>query len=81
MRLVLLSPAALVAVEDDGVVRPAWLLARRGERCFVCVSRGAGDNALRWLDEGRLRPGDAAVESAQVRPSAAPAGGPPRALR
>ena len=81
MRLVLLTPPALVAVEDGGVLRRAWLLARRGERCFVCVSRGAGDNALRWVEQERLRPGDATVQWAPVRPGAAPVGGLPKAQR
>ena len=81
MRLVLLTPPALVAVEDGGVARRAWLLARRGERCFVCVSRGPGDNALRWVDESRLRPAGAAVEVGSVRRGAAPVGGPPRDQR
>lgn len=81
MRLVLLTPPALVAVEDDGTARRAWLIARRGERCFVCVSRGAGDNALRWVDAGRLRPAAAAVAPAPVRRGAAPVGGLPRADR
>ena len=81
MRLVLLTPPALVAVDQDGVVRPAWLLARRGARCFVCVSRGAGDNALRWVDEGLLRPAGAPVEVAAAQPGVTPLGGLPRAER
>ena len=81
MRLVLLNPPALVAVDDGGVARRAWLLARRGGRCFVCVSRGPGDNGLRWVDEGRLRSPSAAVDATSVRRGAAPAGGPPRADR
>ena len=29
--------------------RPALLLAQRGDRRFVQVSNGAGDNRLRWV--------------------------------
>ena len=29
--------------------RPALLLAQRGDRRFVQVSHGAGDNRLRWV--------------------------------
>ena len=81
MRLVLLTPPVLVAVEQDGVPRRAWLLARRGDRCFLCVSRGPGDNALRWLDVTRLRPASDAVQPAPGRREAAPVGGLPRAER
>ena len=49
-RLQLVHPPALVQVRDlDGAVRPALLVARRDARCFLQVSRGAGDNVLRWL--------------------------------
>ena len=53
----LLSPPALVQVRDlDGAVRRALLLARRADRCFLQVSRGPGDNVLRWLPATHVRP-------------------------
>ena len=73
MPLELLLRPALVQVRDaDGEVRPALLLARRGARSYLQVSRGAGDNVLRWLPSahvlapwgspGEARGGGAAVE-------------------
>lgn len=60
MRLELLTPPALVAVDRA----PALLLARRGERSYVQVSRGAGLNHLRWVDAAAVRP---AAEAEPVR--------------
>jgi len=56
--LQLLAPPLLVAVRGpDGQVRKGVLLARRGERRFVQVSGGPGDNRLRWV------PADVVLES------------------
>ena len=53
----MISPPALVSVRDlDGALRPALLLARRDDRSYVQVSRGAGDSVLRWLPSSRLAP-------------------------
>jgi hypothetical protein len=55
-RLLLLSPPALVQVRDlDGARRRALLVARRGDRCFLQVHRGPGDNVLRWLPAADVR--------------------------
>ena len=82
MPLELLLRPVLVQVRDtDGEVRPALLLARRGARSYLQVSRGAGDNVLRWLPSayvlvvawgstGEARGGGAAVEGGvAVRPA------------
>ena len=43
-RLLLVFPPRLVHVRDvDGLARPALLFARRDDRCYLQVSRGAGD--------------------------------------
>jgi hypothetical protein len=85
VRLELLTPPALVGVRvDDGQVLPALLMARRGDRRFVQVSRGPGRNSLVWVD------GDTVLASDQAMPAAlpdatavggAPARRAPRALR
>lgn len=50
MPLQLLTPPVPVRVRDtDGQVRPALLLGGRDDRRFVQVSRGPGDNRLRWV--------------------------------
>jgi hypothetical protein len=57
MPLELLTPPALVQVRDvDGELRPALLLGRRDGRSYVQVSRGAGDNVLRWLPSTSVGP-------------------------
>ena len=57
MHLELLSPPALIGIAtDDGAVRPALLLAARGERRYVQVSHGPGANCLRWVDAAQVRP-------------------------
>lgn len=57
MPLELLHPPALVQVRDvDGEVRSALLLGRRDARSYLQVSRGAGDNVLRWLPSAHVRP-------------------------
>ena len=56
MPLELLTPPALVQVrDDDGVLRPALLLGRRDDRSYLQVSRGPGDNVLRWLPSAQVR--------------------------
>ena len=56
MRLELLTPPALVEVRDlDGALRLALLLGRRDGRCYLQVSRSAGDNVLRWLPSAEVR--------------------------
>ena len=55
MPLELLTPPSLVQVRDvDGALRPALLLGRRGDRSYLQVSRGPGDNVLRWLPSARV---------------------------
>lgn len=56
MRLQLLSPPVLVGVADGGVVHPALLLATRGDRRYVQLSRGAGQNHLRWVAASAVGP-------------------------
>ena len=58
--LSLVHPPALVQVRDaDGALRPALLLGRRAERSYLQVSRGAGDNVLRWLPSADVHPAGA----------------------
>ena len=52
MRLELLTPPALVAVDRA----PALLLARRGDRRYVQVRHGIGLNHLRWVDASLVGP-------------------------
>lgn len=60
-RLHLVRPPRLVQVRDvDGVLRPALLVARREDRCYLQVSRSAGDNVLRWLPAVDVGPARAA---------------------
>ena len=68
MRLELLSPPPLVQVRDlDGVVRPALLLGRRADRSYLQVSRGAGDNVLRWLPSAHVAAaGEVLARTAEV---------------
>ena len=65
MRLELLTPPALVAVAGA----PALLLARRGERRYVQVSRGAGLNHLRWVPASAVRPAEEAQPVEAVLPT------------
>lgn len=62
MRLELLTPPDLVAVDRA----PALLLARRGDRRYVQVSRGAGLNHLRWVPASAVGPPE---EAEPVRPA------------
>jgi hypothetical protein len=55
----MLTPPALVTVREPSGPRSALLLATRGERSYVQVSRGVGANHLVWV-------GSAQVDSAQV---------------
>jgi len=56
--LQLLTPPLLVTVRGPaGQFRQGVLLARRGDRRFVQVSGGPGDNRLRWV------PAEAVLES------------------
>jgi hypothetical protein len=54
VRLHLLTPPALVTVREPGGTRPALLLATRGERCYLQVSRGLGANHLVWVGSGQV---------------------------
>lgn len=63
MRLELLTPPALVSVHGS----PALLLARRGTRCYVQLSRGAGANHLCWVTAEALGAGDATELPAPAR--------------
>jgi hypothetical protein len=65
VRLELLTPPALVAVDHA----PALLLARRGDRHYVQVSRGAGLNHLRWVDAALVRPPEEARPVEAVLPT------------
>jgi len=84
VRLELLTPPVLVTVDDGGTPRPSLLLARRGRRSYVCVSRGPGSNHLRWVDAAEVGPPQEWV-GGLVRASAAgcsvPSTGLPRTLR
>lgn len=56
MPLELLTPPALVQVRvTDGALRPALLIGRRDGRSYLQISRGAGDNVLRWLPSADVR--------------------------
>ena len=78
MRLETLSPPVLVAVDRH----PALLLARRGDRSYVQVSRGAGSNHLCWVETADVRPADEAENPLPTGDrGAAPAGGLPRSRR
>jgi hypothetical protein len=54
VRLHLLTPPALVTVRERGEDRRALLLATRGERSYVQVSRGVGANHLLWVGSGQV---------------------------
>jgi hypothetical protein len=75
VRLQLLTPPALVAVDRQ----PALLLARRGDRAYVQVSRGAGLNHLRWVAAEAVRPAEEACRGVADLP--ATRFGVPRAAR
>lgn len=85
MRLEMLIPPALVGVRDaDGQVLLALLIARRGERSFVQVSRGPGCNSLVWVDVDAVLAAAGAVAGQRVAPAPdvrAPSGRAPRRLR
>ena len=65
MRLQLQLPPLLVTVHG----RPALLLARRGDRCFVQVSSGPGANHLRWVPADEVGP-SAAGDQQRLRADA-----------
>lgn len=65
MRLEMLTPPALVAVDRA----PALLLARRGDRRYVQVSRGAGLNHLRWVPADAVKPAEEAQPVSPVLPA------------
>ena len=71
MRLELVVPPRLVTVAGS----PALLLATRGDRSYVQVSRGPGLNHLRWVDAAVP---DAAPAAGGLTPAA---GRVPRSLR
>lgn len=80
MPLELLTRPTLVTVrEPGGVLRPALLLGRRGDRSYLQVSRGPGDNVLRWLPSSDVGPADGAPGAAA--PDDRPGRGAPLALR
>ena len=81
-RLLLVFPPRLVHVRDvDGRTRPALLFARRDDRCYLQVSRSAGDNVLRWLPSTDVAPAraDSAVDA--LVPASSGRRRPPRAWR
>ena len=65
MRLELLTPPALVAVDRA----PALLLARRGDRSYVQVSGGPGLNSLRWVPAAAVGPAEDAEPVQAVLPT------------
>lgn len=75
MPLELHRPPLLVAVAREGQLLPALLLASRGERRYVQLTRGVGSNHLVWVSADQLRPGGAPVPT--VPPSGAGARGLP----
>ena len=71
MRLELLTPPELVSVHGA----PALLLARRGDRCYVQLSRGSGANHLCWVADSALHdPGGPLPAPARGLPWARPRG-------
>ena len=58
------TPTLVDVRGPDGRVRPALLLASRGDRRFVQVNHAPGDNRLRWVVAGALREPTAAVGAA-----------------
>jgi hypothetical protein len=88
VRLELLTSPTLVGVRGpDDQVLPALLMARRGDRRFVQVSRGPGCNSLVWVDAADVLAAGASVPVSAAGPSldaplpSAPSRGAPRALR
>jgi hypothetical protein len=83
VRLELLTPPALVGVrEPGGQVLLALLIARRGDRRYVQISRGRGCNSLVWVEVDAVLPAEeAAAAPAAVPAPGAPTRGLPRALR
>lgn len=85
MRLEMLTPPALVGVRDPaGQVLPGLLIARRGERGFVQVSRGPGCNSLVWVAVDAVLAAEEAAAGAGLAPTPlvrAPSGRAPRGLR
>jgi hypothetical protein len=74
--LELLTPPALVSVRGPaGEVLPALLLGRRDGRSYLQVSRGPGDNVLRWLPSADVAP---AAPGAATHPPLGSAGDPGR---
>jgi hypothetical protein len=63
-------PPLLVAVTRAGAVLPALLLASRGSRRYVQLSRGPGANHLLWVDAYDLSPGTVLTGSQVVVPTA-----------
>lgn len=70
MPLELHRPPLLVAVARAGDVLPALLLASRGSRRYVQLSRGPGANHLLWVTADDLRPGTDLTGSQVVVPAA-----------
>ena len=68
MHLQLLTPPVLVGVTDGGIVHPALLLATRGDRRYVQLSRGAGLNHLRWVAESAVGPAPEQVVAVVAAP-------------
>ena len=68
MPLQLLTPPVLIGVSDGGAVHPALLLAIRGERRYVQLSRGAGLNHLRWVAASAVGPAPDAVSAGAPAP-------------
>ena len=63
MRLELVLPPRLVSVAERHALSPALLIATRGTRSYVQVSRGPGLNVLRWVDSACLRAADVAASA------------------
>ena len=73
-------PPLLVAVASAGEVLPALLIASRGSRRYVQLSRGVGSNHLVWVAADDLRPGGEPVPVPVATPGAAPPGAGSRGL-
>ena len=72
MPLELHRPPLLVAVARAGTVLPALLIARRGDRRYVQLSRGHGSNHLVWVAATDLRPAGVPVPTASPDPRGLP---------
>lgn len=53
--------------DDDGVIRPAWMLAERDGRVLVMFARGVGATHVAWWPADRLERSDADARGGRDR--------------